>query len=186
MPPILTSSIILLATTSENNRYIFGAYDNLGNATAFAKLPEDHKMFVETLRGQQTVMGVKTLLATPLDFPDGGRICITNHPEKVRNDAIPATSIEEGIAIAKERARKKNQKKIFVIGGASIIAQSLEKGILDEIILTVIYDHFHPVENPVFLNFEMDKWKIIEDSGVLISENSEPESLGYRYYRLSK
>lgn len=184
MREIITSSIILLAKTSIEDQYIFGAYKDSGEATDFLQLPEDHEMFVNTLIGQQTVMGVNTLNATPLDFPDGGRICITHHPEKVRNDAIAATSIKQGIEIAKKRAEATNQEKIYVIGGAELIQQCLELQLLDEIQLTLTYGYKKQVENPIYLNFKLNNWKIIEDSGIMISANSIPKGLKFSYLRL--
>src|SRR5690625_5249667 len=110
-----TSSIILLAKTEKAQQYIFGAYKDNGEATGFVKLPEDHKMFLETLRNQQTIMGVKTLEATPKDFPDAGRICVSHHPDKVRPDAIGVNSISKGMDIASKRAVKAGKSKVFVI-----------------------------------------------------------------------
>lgn len=165
---------------------MFGAYKDSGEATSFVTLPEDHQMFVDTLVDQQTVMGVKTLLATPLNFPDVGRICITHHPENVRSDAIAVSSIEEGIEVAKERAKKAQQNKIFVIGGASIIQQCLAQNLLDEIKVTLTYQHYQEVPNPIYLDLNLDDWNIVEDSGILTSSSSKPEKMNYRYYRLIK
>lgn len=181
---ITTSSIILLAKTKQANKYIFGAYTDDGKATSFLKLPEDRKMFEETLVNRQTVMGRNTFNATPTDFPDAGRICITHHPEKVGDKGIPAATIKEGIAIAKKRAQKAGQNIIYVIGGANIIKQCLEENLLDEIKLTLTYDHRPNVENPVYLDFNLDNWNIAEDSGIMISKNSEPKDLKYRYLRI--
>lgn len=186
MENILTSSIILLAKTSAPHHFVFGAYDKEGKATSFVKLPEDHKMFVDTLTGEQTVMGAKTLDATPETFPDAGRICITHHPEKVQKEGIPAQSIEEGIQIAKQRAKERNKNKIYVIGGANIIAQCLDKNLLDEIILTVVSDYYEEADRLVYLDFDIEKWEIIQDSGELISSGSKPKNLKYRFYTLHK
>lgn len=186
MKNILTSSIILLSKSPDSQRFVFGAYDKEGNATRFVKLPEDHKMFVDTLVGEQTVMGIKTLNATPIDFPDDGRICITHHPEKVDKNAIPAQSIEEGIQIAKQRARDRNKSKIFVIGGASIIKQCIDKQLLDEVLLTVTDDYFSEADRLVYLDFSIADWLIEEDSGILVSSKSKPSNLHYRFYTLKK
>ncbi len=183
---IVTSSIILLAKTDVPNRYIFGAYKNSGEATSFLQLPEDHKLFVETLTDQQTVMGRKTLQATPDDFPDAGRICITHYPNEINKGAIPAGSLSKGIEIAKRRAVKTGKNSVFVIGGASIIRQCLKEGLLDEICLTLTYDHQKPVSHPVYLDFTLKEWTIKEDSGILISKDSQPKNLKYRYLRLGK
>lgn len=183
---IKTSSIILLAKTEKENCYIFGAYKDNGEATSFLNLPEDHKMFVDTLTNQQTIMGYKTLKATPTDFPDAGRICITHHPNKIDNNAIPASSISEAIDIAKKRAQKTEKDTVFVIGGASIIKQCLEQDLLDEVRLTLTQDYNKPVSNPVYLEFNIDDWNIKKDSGILTSKNAKPNNLKYQYLTLAK
>lgn len=184
MNEVIVSSVILLAKTETPGCYLFGAYDNQGKATSFLQLPEDHSFFVETLRGQQTIMGRATLEATPLDFPDDGRICVTHHPETLRADAIPASSIEEGIRYARLRAKERNQEKVFVIGGADVMRQCLEKQLLDEVLLTLTETHIEKVPNPVYLNFSLSDWKIIKDSGLLIGQDSNPVNLKFHYYTL--
>lgn len=186
MNQIITSSVILIAQTEISNRYVFGAYNSNNEAVAFIKLPEDHQFFVNELTGEQTVIGFNTLMATPDDFPDDGRICITHHPKKIGENAIPATSIEEGIEIAKKRAVGRNKDRIYVIGGSSIIQQCLEKNLLDEIKLTVVKNYFDEAEYFVYLDFDLNQWKIKEDSGWLVSTDSKPENLEYRFYTLKK
>src|SRR5699024_3201335 len=124
-----TSAIILLAKTGDPQRYLFGAYDDERKATGFLDLPEDHQMFTETLVNRQTIMGRKTLKATPKDFPDAGRICVTHQPETVREDAIGTDSIPKAIEIAHRRAARAKQDMVYVIGGASILRQCIEQGL---------------------------------------------------------
>lgn len=186
MENIIISSIILLAKTAIPNRYIFGAYKDNGDATSFLNLPEDHDMFVNTLIAQQTIMGRETLEATPLDFPDNGRICVTHHPETLRKDAIAARSITEAITIAKQRAMERGQEKVFVIGGASIMKQCIDQNILDEVLLTLTESHNENVPHPVYLDFNLSDWLLVKDSGVMIGQNSQPENLKFHYYTLWK
>lgn len=183
---IKTSSMILLAKTEIADKYLFGAYKNNGEATGFIKLPEDHKRFISKLTGIQTIMGANTLKATPADFPDGGRICITHHPDQIEKGAIPAPNIRSGIETAKKRAEIHHQKVVYVIGGASIIRQCIDLNLLDEIELTLTYGHQKDVPNPVYLDFHLDDWKITEDSGLLISKNSKPKNLKYRFLTLNR
>lgn len=186
LSPIQTSSVILLAQTPVNNRYLFGAYKDNKAATSFLSLPEDHERFVKLLTGEQTLMGRKTWEATPVDFPDAGRICITRHPAKVNQGTFAVESITQGIVLAKERALKAGKSSIFIVGGASIIQQCLAQDLLDEIYLTLAYDHQKRVPHPVYLDFEFDNWKPKEDSGIRLSQHSIPKNLRYRYLRLQK
>ncbi len=183
---IQTSSVILLAQTPVSNRYLFGAYKDNGEATSFLSLPEDHQRFVELLTGEQTLMGRKTLEATPADFPDAGRICITHHTAKISRGALAVESITQGILLAKERALTMGKNAIFIVGGASIIQQCLSRDLLDEIYLTLAYAHQKHIPHPVYLDFEFDNWKVKEDSGILIAQHSIPKNLKYRYLRLQK
>lgn len=185
MENIKVSAVILLAKTQNKNKYVFGAYKNK-EATGFVSLPEDHDRFVKILTGVQTIMGFNTLKATPKDFPDAGRICITHHPEKVESPALAVNSIEEGITMAKKRAQAADQNRVYVIGGASIIQQCLEKKLLDEIELTLVYDYYQEEDTDlVFLEFDLSKWTIKTDSGILISADSKPKNLAYTYYTLT-
>ncbi|MCO5236469.1 MAG: dihydrofolate reductase [Chitinophagaceae bacterium] len=186
MRSVKTSSLILLAKTGIQNRYIFGAYKDNGEATSFLSLPEDRKMFIETLTGKQTIMGYKTLQATPFDFPDGGRICITHHPGKVKAPGLAASTIEDALELAFRRAAKLDQDTVYVTGGASIMEQCMERGLLDEVILTLTETYAAPVSNPVYLDFVLNRWNILEDSGMRISKNSDPPNLEYHYLTLKK
>lgn len=181
---IITSAIILLAKTETPHKYLFGAYTDDGEATSFLDLPEDRERFVKTLTDKQTVMGRKTLEATPLDFPDGGRICISRHPDKIRTDAFAAKSISQGIAIAKERATQDGQNSIYIIGGADIIKQCLNQHLLDEIKLTIAYGHQDDISNPIYIYFDLEDWEVQESSGVLTSAESKPEKLEYEFLTL--
>lgn len=165
---------------------MFGAYSDKGEAAGFLSLPEDHRRFVKMLTGRQTVMGFKTLEATPADFPDAGRICITHHPEKVNPPAIAAGSIAEGIEIAKQRASKTGQNVIYVIGGAEILTQCLEQQLLDEVELTLTEEYLDSAPNLIYLDFDLDDWEITDDSGILTSADSNPAHLQYRYLTLRK
>lgn len=178
---IQTSAVILLAETEIPGRYLFGAYKDNGKATGFVDLPEDHKRFVEILTDQQTIMGRKTLEATPKDFPDAGRIVVTHHPKKIKSPGLGVESLESAIELAKKRALKEGKKEVFVVGGARIMQECIENNLLDKIQLTLTYSHQENIPNPVYLSFELDNWKIEEDSGILTSENSKPKNLKYRY-----
>lgn len=183
---IQTSSVILLAQTPISNRYLFGAYKNNGEATRFLSLPEDHERFVRILTGEQTLMGRKTWEATPADFPDAGRVCITHHPENIKKGTLVVENITQGITLAKERALKTEKSSIFIVGGASIIQQCLAQDLLDEIHLTLAYDHQKQVSNPVYLDFKQENWNLKEDSGLLLSKRSSPKNIRYRYLLLQK
>lgn len=184
MELIKVSAVILLAKTKEENQYVFGAYQNK-KATSFVDLPEDHDRFVQILTGEQTLMGFHTLEATPQDFPDAGRICVTHHPEKVGKNAIAVDSIKEGIEIAKKRAKKADKNQVYIVGGASIIKQCLEKNLLDEIELTLVYDYYQSANTHfVFLHFDLTKWTILKDSGIQIANDSKPHKLKFRYCTL--
>lgn len=184
MKNIITSAVVLLAETETMGKYLFGAYNDKGEAISFLSLPEDHGVFIKLLIGQQTIMGANTLKATPDIFPDGGRICVTHHPENVKLPAIAAKNIEEAIELAKERAEKRGENKVYVIGGANLMKQCLEENLLEEIELTLTFGHKKDVQNPVYLDFNLENWKIIKDSGLLTSEVSEPKKLNYRFLTL--
>lgn len=122
----------------------------------------------------------------PKPFPMLAESALPTIPKKVQKEGIPAQSIEEGIQIAKQRAKERNKNKIYVIGSANIIAQCLDKNLLDEIILTVVSNYYEEADRLVYLDFDIEKWEIIQDSGELISSGSKPKNLKYRFYTLHK
>ncbi len=94
------------------------------------RLSSDLKHFRRITFGKPVVMGRKTYasLGKPLDYRDN--IVITRNPDKFRDehgDVVDvASSLEEALRIAGQRARERWVEEVMVIGGAEIYEAALE------------------------------------------------------------
>lgn len=125
-------------------------------------LPRDMKFFKDTTMGHCVIMGRKNYDSIPLKYrPLEGRtnIIVTRQKDLKAEGCLVVNSIEEGLEIA----RNKNEKEVFIIGGAEIFRQAL--AIADKIYYTRIH---HPFEGDVYFpQLDEKKWKLIsrEDNG---------------------
>ncbi len=92
------------------------------------KFPADQKFFRETTEGHPILMGRKTFESIGRALPKRRNIIITRD----KNYKFPGTevvhSLEEALALVK------NEKEVFVIGGAEIFRQSMD--IADRLYIT--------------------------------------------------
>lgn len=100
----------------------------------------DLEYFKRTTKNHIIIMGRKTFLSLPngpLKFRDN--IVITRNKQFAPEGTSIAGSIEESLEIAKS-LDPNNEKKIFIIGGASIYEQFLP--IADKLYVTHIFEDF--------------------------------------------
>ncbi|MEW6469301.1 MAG: dihydrofolate reductase [Bacteroidota bacterium] len=102
-------------------------------------LPEDIRFFKEKTMGHCVVSGRKNYESIPEKFrPLKGRtnIVVTRQKDYEAPGAIVVHSVEEAIAVAKE----KGEKELFIIGGAEIYNQTME--VTDRLYLTRVFHTF--------------------------------------------
>lgn len=100
----------------------------------------DLKYFKRTTKGHIVIMGRKTFLSLPNGpLKNRDNIIITRDDGFEHEGASIAKSIEESLEIAKS-LNEKGDKKIFVIGGASIYEQFLP--LADKLYITHIFEDF--------------------------------------------
>ena len=97
----------------------------------------DMKWFKEMTINNIVIMGKTTYESIGNALKDRINIIISHHPEKIA-DAELVPSIEESIKLAESYYEKDNSKKIFVIGGASIYKQFIEKDLVDRIYMDAL------------------------------------------------
>lgn len=133
-------------------------------------LPLDMKFFRETTKGHVVAMGENTLLSFPNSKPLKNRTNIVLSKDLDHNyeDVINIHSFEEFIKTIKKYGEKET---VFIIGGASIYAQTLPY--VDEVYLTKVNadggaEVFFPNldENPHFIC--VDEGTPIMDNGLEI------------------
>ena len=91
-----------------------------GNDMMFS-LPLDMKFFRETTSGNTVVMGGKTLRSFPNQKPLKNRVNIVLSRGQVRDDCVIVRSYEE----LKTEMKKRENEKIFVIGGGEVYRELL-------------------------------------------------------------
>lgn len=126
-------------------------------------IPADMKHFQKLTTGHPVIMGWKTFKSIGRPLPNRTNIVLYNLDKKIKN-CIIVNSLEKAINVAK----KTGDSEIFIIGGASVYAQTID--VVDKLYLTIIdgkykADTFFP---------DYSKFKKI------ISQKSE-ESNGYKY-----
>jgi dihydrofolate reductase len=118
-------------------------------------LPEDLKRFKEITDGSIVIMGRKTFESIGKPLSNRYNFVISKN-ENYLPGVFCFNSVDSAIDGA---IRWFPEYDIFVIGGASIYQQFLERGLVNRIYQTLIKKDF---EGDTFFNFDKENWKIIE------------------------
>lgn len=115
-------------------------------------LPADLKFFKNTTNGHTIIMGRKTYESIGKPLPNRENIIISRAKNFEANGIVVKHSIEEAIDYCKEK------EEVFVIGGANIYAQILNK--IDKIYLTRVHTI---IENgdAFFSIKDKENWKLV-------------------------
>ena len=120
----------LIVAASENN--VIGKENDLP-----WHLPDDMVFFKDQTIGSSIIMGRKNYLSIPKKFrplKERTNIILTTDPLFTAQDCLIANSLDSALDLA-----KKNNKKIFIIGGGQVYASALTQGLVDIIYLTRIH-----------------------------------------------
>lgn len=135
-------------------------------------IPEDLKRFKELTMGNTMIMGRKTWESLPDNVrPLPGRCnivlsnsdtwsCDTKPKSHHELELMDAYSIDEAIKLSQ---RHHPEKEIFIIGGASVYREALERDLVDRVYLTITPDVDVPegaevTRFPEFPAFDGDNW----------------------------
>lgn len=117
--------ISLIAAIGKNNEI------GKGNTLLF-NMPADMKYFRDTTRGHSVIMGRKTFESLPNGaLPNRRNIVITRDTEYKSEGIEVVHSLDEALKLFEN-----NEEEIFVIGGAEIYKQAIEKA--DKLYITHI------------------------------------------------
>jgi len=98
-------------------------------------LPADLKRFKKITSGHHILMGRNTFESIGKPLPNRTSVVITRNDNYFKAGCLIANSIEEAIEItAKENA--------FIIGGAQIYKEALEKKLVDTLDITIVHHEF--------------------------------------------
>src|SRR3989344_9590639 len=105
-------------------------------------ISEDLKRFKKLTTGHPVIMGRKTFesileyIGKPL--PNRVNIVVTQNPDFKKEGIVISNSLEDAI----NKAKKSENREIFIIGGAHVFREVLEKGIVNRIYLTKVEGDF--------------------------------------------
>ncbi len=136
--------IALIAALSEDG--------TIGNA---GKIPwhisEDLKRFKQFTMGHAVIMGRKTFESIGKPLPGRKNIVLSRNPSlKTPDGVLKFSSIEAAL----EYCRQQGEELVFVIGGAEIYRQSLDRA--DRLLLTHV--HRKVTGNTKFPDFDRSQW----------------------------
>ena len=99
------------------------------------RLPEDFKHFKRTTQGHAVIMGRTTYESIGRPLPDRLNIVLTKKKAYgVPEGVLLQLSIEEAL----DYCRKHGQSKAFIIGGAKVYAEAMEKRLADTLLISEV------------------------------------------------
>ena len=118
-------------------------------------LPGDLARFKEDTYGYPIIMGRETAQVFSKPLPGRTNIYLSTKNEWQSPEGfIHFPSLAQAI-----QANERDNEKIFIIGGAKLVAHALATKTADEMILTEAYDEY--LGDVYFPEFDLDDWEII-------------------------
>lgn len=99
-------------------------------------LPADLKRFKQVTTGHFILMGRNTFESIGRPLPNRTTIIITRNKDYFKDGCLIANSLEEALEMAKE------EKQIFIIGGAQIYKETIEKDLANQLDITLVHKEF--------------------------------------------
>lgn len=127
------------------------------------RISADMKRFKAITTGNTIVMGRKTFDSLPKGALPNRKNIVLSH----QNLEFDSTEVYQTIEEITEAT--KNDKEVFVIGGASLYSTFIEK--VDKMYLTKVHSSFDA--DVFFPEFDMDKWEIIQEENVPKGDKNE-------------
>lgn len=114
-------------------------------------LPADLKRFKKVTSGHHILMGRNTFESIGKPLPNRTSVIITRNNDYFKDGCLVANSIEEALELSSE------DTAIFIIGGAQIYKQALERELVDRLDITIVH---HDFEADVFFpEIDINVWK---------------------------
>ena len=139
------------------------------------RLPADLKFFKKTTLGHTLIMGRKTFESIGFPLPGRTTIIITRENNYKQEGCKIAHSIEEALSLVE------NDDSPFIAGGATIYDQALEKGLIDEMIITEVHEEFDA--DAYFPEINMEDWMEVSRE---INETDEKNKYEYSFVTYKK
>jgi dihydrofolate reductase len=112
-------------------------------------LPDELKTFKRLTMGHHIIMGRRTWESIGRPLPGRTAIVVTRQPDYRAAGALAAHSLDEAIGLCRD------DDEIFVIGGASLIAEALPRA--SRLYLTVV--DAAPAGDTCMPDFDLSEWR---------------------------
>jgi dihydrofolate reductase len=138
------------------------------------KIPEDFKRLKTLTNGHPIIMGKRTHDSIGRILPNRTNIIVTRNPAFQCEGAVIAHSLEEALRQAQGH---EGDDEVFIFGGGQVFKESMEKGLVDRLYLTVVKgDYGADTFFPDYSEFS----KVIE------KEEKTADSFTYTFLTLEK
>ena len=118
-------------------------------------LPDDLKYFKQLTMDRAVLMGRKTAESIGKPLPNRTNIVLTRKAGEAARGLIWASSLDEGLALARADAQKRGVDAVMVIGGNDVFARTLP--VADRLEFTRV--HAAPEGDVVFPPLDLTQWK---------------------------
>lgn len=127
-------------------------------------LPADLRFFKQTTTGHHILMGRKTFDSIGKPLPNRVNIIVSGNSNLKTEGCVVVSSIEEAI----ELAQSNKEDELFIIGGATIYKQAINRA--NRIYLTRIHSSF---DADVFFPVLDNSWRLIKEENHLADEKNK-------------
>ncbi|MEJ8574325.1 dihydrofolate reductase [Microbaculum marinum] len=138
------------------------------------RLPSDLRYFKSVTMGKPVIMGRKTFESIGRPLPGRDNIVVTRRTGFTAPDVTVAYSLDEAVTLAEGFARARGLDEVFIIGGAQIYAEALDRA--DRLYVTEVATAAEG--NATFPEIDMGAWhEVSREPG----ERSEKDSAGFAF-----
>ena len=138
-------------------------------------LPADLKRFKKVTTGHTIIMGRNTFESIGKPLPNRRSVIITRNKEYQQAGCTIVHSLEDAIQLVKE------EERAFIIGGAQIYKEAMEKEIVDQLDITLVHQNFEA--DVYFPEIDTKKWQSMSKEDF---SSDEKNSFGYSFLSYSK
>ena len=128
-------------------------------------LPADLKRFKKVTRGHAIIMGRNTFESIGKPLPNRRSIIITRNISYKKEGCDVVHSLEEAINLIKD------QKNAFIIGGAQIYKEAIEKQLVDQLDITKVHQNFEA--DVFFPTIDQSVWEEISEETFLPDDKNQ-------------
>lgn len=128
-------------------------------------LPADLKRFKKVTSGHSIIMGRNTFESIGKPLPNRRSIIITRNTSYKKEGCDVVHSLEEAINLIKD------QKNAFIIGGAQIYKEAIEKQLVDQLDITKVHQNFEA--DVFFPTIEQSVWEEISEETFLPDDKNQ-------------